>query len=456
LIFYATCFLKEGDVTYTINASATADCSTKDPNSSIVCYLPNFTLDTSSVSGELTANVFASNGLASENLDTNSLSFDQITIRQISDLNPNATDDIQDKLVVYGSHLYFLADDSSGFRKYFRTDGSNIEKFTDLFSGDDDIPNSWLGSSHTVVHSGNLYFVAETSNGVRKLFEYDGTNLTKLSNTAEHELMDDAPKHLHSHNGNLYFVANGAWNGTDYRRLYEYDGTNINQITSIMTNEDTVSNLATYGTDLYFVSDSNQNVNQYTNERLFRYDGTKVDRITHIRSTTDDVNNLIVFNSKLHFFARDSGGYIRLMDYDGTTINKISNIRSSNNDYPTSTSSGLMKVYNSKLLVNLSDDTGVMHIYEYDGSTLSKLFQCASNQTAKFGPVYNGNLYFSQNGELYMYDGTSIFQVVNMRTGSDGIYNMVVFNDYLYYSGLDQFGRSKLFRLCDTRGSCTN
>jgi Tol biopolymer transport system component len=132
---------------------------------------------------------------------------DGVTLIQISDIRPGASDDI-DCLIALNSKLYFSASDSSGNSKFFRYDPatSAITQVSDIFSEtDDSIAQSLMAFGNSI------YFSMENADGENYLYRFDTeTNqITQITQFVDGDEGDD-PQGMTALGNSLYFTANTA------------------------------------------------------------------------------------------------------------------------------------------------------------------------------------------------------------------------------------------------------
>src|SRR5262249_6946937 len=204
-------------VTATFPSGAVPACTTLDPLASVSCGMPSFSLPASKITdnGPLQVDAFAQNGTPADHLTSNSLPTRHFVVRQVSDLAPNAVQQLAN-----GHLVLTLADPA-------------LPTQTKLYVYDDSVPRlDAVGHiSGTVTADldglttiGNVvYFAARTPNNVRKWFAYDDVagTVTQISNTSGNVLTTDSatPPMTFVYHNKFYFVslnANGA------RKLYEY------------------------------------------------------------------------------------------------------------------------------------------------------------------------------------------------------------------------------------------
>ena len=243
--------------------------------------------------------------------------YDGTGITRISNIHINV--DEPKYLTVYNDALYFNANGADNHYKIFKYDHNTntITQVTNINPGEHDMVSGGMA-----VYNGALYFDSSTPSG-QKLFKYDGTNVTQISNMS---LGSDQLYYLTVYNGALYFAGS---NGT-YNKLFKYDGTNITQISDINEGDnDYPDALVVYDGNLYFSVYKSASVGY----KIFKYDGTTITQLSgQIDPTSnDDLSRLTFCNGKLYFSAWREIGY-KLFRYDGTSVAQVADVSPGTDD----------------------------------------------------------------------------------------------------------------------------
>lgn len=257
-----------------------------------------------------------------------------------------------------GDGYYFWANNASGVNKLFRltdldvcssasnTRGNNA--ITDFAFNLSDVSNGAITEAYLnagIVVGTKMYFVANNSNGVAKLFVIDsGTGtITQVSNTANNQASADISTSTFSFftvGTKLFFTAN---NQNSAIKLYEVDTTTdvVTQISDIRNNQ-TLSDFSTIvrrffvnGTDVFFFGNNSSNA-----LKIIRLDTTSnaftIASNTKNNAASSDFNSanqmLGIKSGKLIFIANNaSGSFLKLYAMNTTTlaITTLSNTRGS-------------------------------------------------------------------------------------------------------------------------------
>lgn len=438
---------------------------------------------------------------------SNTISSGVYAVRQISNTTNNSTvsDALAGTPVLYNGAIYFVAFDSNGYARLFNYDGTNVNQPFQMNATANDVN----GGSGLVVYNGKLYFSGFPASGTnQKLFSYDGTTYTELSNTDTSA--SDAITFGPVCNGELYFIAEDP---SAFTRIYSYDSTvpavyqktstaspdapsdltasgntlyysatNTNGATKLMqqacvgpatasseteisnttgnlSSNDSVNSITPVGNNIYFVAQNNS-----AQSKVFQYNGSAVTQISNTAAGSDVPTNLTAYNGNLYFSANNSSGMAKLYVYNGSTVNQISNTTGSATvtDAP-----GNLYVYNGVLYFTAADSGAHVRLWSLNGSTVTQITQIHASASDGPGNLtgYNGKLYFSANNtngftKLFAYDGSTVIQVSD-NSGSnsltDVVQGMMVYGNYLMVYGTATASTSayKLNRLCDPSTGCT-
>ncbi|MEI6080098.1 MAG: hypothetical protein WCQ53_05655 [bacterium] len=362
---------------------------------------------------------------------SNSINAEKHTITQISNINVGADDvdgssnDTQPATAVFNSELYFTGYDASGYTKLYRYDGSTITKISNINPTGDDF--AYI-TTHLVVFNSELYFNATEDGTNYKLYKYNGTNITKISNI--NAVGNDNPAYLTVFNGALYFSATS--DGTNYK-LHKYDGTNITQKSEVnIGGTDNIANLIVFNNDLYFSSSPTNNGADY---KLYKYDGVNIIQVSNIAGVS---GGFIILNGNM-YFPSGAGNFYK---YDGVTIKQIVSNEAIFSTY-------LYVVYNNALYFR-SSYNGTQNFSKFDGTSVTII---GAIEHPRYPVISNGELFFENYGEsgapgrtLYKYDGTNITRASSM-TGIGMVDKCITeFNGALYFVAEDGSGFFKFYK----------
>jgi len=256
-----------------------------------------------------------------------------------------------------------------------------------------------------VSHGGVLYLSALNAAGNLKLFQYDGTKFTQISDL---NTTNDTPLDLVVFNNQVHFVARNAGG---FEKLLKISGGQIVQVSNINpSGSDGVLYPTVYSGALYF---SAMNGSQ---SKLFRYDGSSIVQVSNLNgsSANDSPKEFAVYNGELYFSALNASLRTRLYKYSATSnvITQVTNYRvSTENEDPRS-----LRVLGDQLYFTALNSSGYTKIYSYRASsnTLTQVSQLAAS------------------------------------SANDGVSELVVMGDHLYFGGKSASGGIKLMRLDPT------
>jgi hypothetical protein len=385
------------------------------------------------------------------------------SIKPVSNTNPSASDGITLKPVSFVGSLYFPANNSNGVSKLY-----SYNPTTGVMTQISNIKNDQTQADNITsiaTYNGSLFFVAELTTGVNKLFKYSTAGvLSQASNIAGTGVSDNVGALL-VYNTNLYFSA------TSSQKLYGYCEmgagcipVGISQISNINAGQvDDIGAMIAYNGLLYFSADAG------TYSKLFTYcDGTGcgtqgIVQLTNTSTTDDCPNNFIVYDGILYFSEQTSSGVNKLFSFNSstTTLNQVSNINSSGSD-------GIAGVttFGGNLVFIANQSTSVAKLYKYSDQTtlitqLSNLNSSGSDLINNSFATYNNSLYFTGSdssgfNKMYRLNGTTIYQIANMINSSsdqEGLFLNV--GSLLYFSGFTSGTVSKLYQYCEPSTGCS-
>lgn len=407
-------------ITASFPSGADQGCSVLGTFSSINCLLAGFTISNTDISSSTTLSVRAqsTNGDANAYLDSNSLTVKKNKVEKIS------------------------AVENGGF-------------------------SSTLISSNIIEFGGSIYYVANNSSNVAKIFKLTGTTLQEFSNTKGNQTLSDSPTIVGEFNSELYF---NALNSSGVYKLFKTDGTTITQVSNIIGNQasaDTVARFTVYNGKAYFAASMSSTVRKLyslnTNGVI-----TQVSNTSGSNAVSDVPNYMMVWQNKLYFSAATAAGIFKLFSYDGTTMTQVSNINGN------STNDAIASPYLATNYIYFwaNNQNGVIKLFKTDGTTVTQVSNTHNNESLSDvlsatpanlpGQVeYNGKFYFwglNQNNsyKLYCTDGTTVTQVSNTINNNASADNVIlsitypktvyVFNGMLYFASAQAAGISKLYK----------
>jgi hypothetical protein len=358
----------------------------------------------------------------------------------IAPTQSNFVTDLPLSMMANGSKLYFSANDEVGAQKMFMFDDSNnaITQISNTV-GDQEIPDS---PGFTAIMNGILYFTSNNSLNQVKLYKYDGTNVTQVSNTTP--TGTDTPNGLTVLGSNLYFASYAA--STTLRKLYKYDGTNLTQVSNTdPTGTDSPSNMTLVGSNVYFTAS-----NPTGQAKVWKYDGTNVTQVPATNTSGNDgASELTVVGSNLYYVSLNSSAQSKVWKFDGTTLTQVSNSNPSGSDNP-----GLLTVSGSNLYYVSSNSSSQSKVWKYDGTTSTQISNGVPSGSDNISNLLavGSNLYYSGSNtsgflKLWMYNGTNTpTQISNTNTtGTDSPSLPVAIGSNIYFSALNPLSQTKLW-----------
>lgn len=342
------------------------------------------------------------------------------SVTQVSNLTSNQnTDDNPTWLTVYNGKLHFVSNNS-----LFSYDGTT---FLQLATS---VRNNLL------VYNGSLYFTAINGSGGTKLFQYNGASITQVTNTISAQASHDfnassSDSSFAISNGKLYFI---ALNSSGNRKLYEWDGSTLTQISNtrgVATSDDfsqtwTDVMFEVYQNKLYFVA-----LNSSANLKWYTYDGTTLSQPFQLNaSNVDDIaspwTKRLVWNNKLYFVGWCCGGMGQsvVFSWDDTSVTRASKTSGNwafmNGAFP----------YGSYLYYTSQDVAVHQDLFRMSTTGTQEAFTgfYAAGDDVQYQQggmfEYRGDFYFvSKNsagfGKLYRYDDTRLTQVADLQGASN-------------------------------------
>jgi len=312
--------------------------------------------------------------------------------------------------------MYFTAEISGGYRELHRTDGTSIQRFADIRSGDSD------DAAVLVVYGNQLYFNAHDGTSVNT-YRTNGTQIEKALQNIEMRNPVVAGGYLHFSDGNHPMRTNG----TTFERLtnvigdpvrYENYGAGVAFVANgilyhwtpselrQLSNLNSIEDLRAAGDTLYFEA---RNVSNES--KLFSLNDNQLRQVSDLLDGgNDSIQDAIVFDGWLYFRANSPWNKQKFFKTDGETIAIAGNFKG-----------------------RFLDDSSIDHEY---ASSLGYLFWRTQSE-------FNVD-------KLFATDGTATYQIANTRNdelASDGAGMPMEFKGALYFEARDSNNDFCLYRL---------
>lgn len=341
----------------------------------------------------------------------------------VKDIYSGSAGSFPEALYSWNGELYFSANNNTNGTELWKSDGSTggTVMVKDIFSGSDD-----SYPANFVSYNGFLYFSAYSSTGNCELWKTDGTNSgtvqVKDFNASGSGLQTYNTGILGTYNGQLLIAANNGINGAE---LWISDGTTGG--TTLLkdinpgSNSSEISGGITFN-GLYYFAASNGS----TGVELWVTDGT-----TNGTQPVKDINNgssdsdpygFFLFGNKFYFTAYTNGNGRELWVSDGTAggTNQLADASSGTGNTPPAhiTLNGSYFFFFAEDGSELWKSDGSIGGTSFIGNVCTNPCYSYSYQTTPV--LYNGQLYFQSNGDVYSCDGNSINLVnaLNLAPGA--------------------------------------
>ena len=373
-------------------------------------------------------------------------------IEQVFDINAGEGSSNPDNLFVFGSDIYFAADDSDGTNTPGGMDlGKELWKSDGTAAGTSFLIDLQTGSGNSSPFSfftfnGVLYFNANlgAGNGGAQLFSSDGT----AENTVNANI-GTSPSNPQEFNGLIYFINTSGGQGNN-NRLNTFDGTAITEVADTGAGEETIFS-AMIPFDGKIFCYMNYSIDDAINgNELYAYDVTTT-TFSLIKDITGDagdssISNFTILGTELYFEAL--GG---LWKTDGTTDGTIAvaaaqtaNIGFVNNLFG----------WDGKLFFEGDDGTGgELWVYDPTLNTVTNLSAIGDNHDPSDYAIFGDFLYYSgkaagnSDSFLHRTDGVN---TVLLNSTVKGIDVIVAFDGFLYFEGEEEATGKELYRLDPT------
>lgn len=295
------------------------------------------------------------------------------SVRPVSEIRPNGNEGPAGA-TVYGNHLYFSANRTGSVRKLYRysEDASGaplaIEQISDTAGGAgvNDEPGT------PIVYAGALYFASRKLAGETKLFRYDEAGagvVEQVSDIAQGPNLDDAPTMLTLCGGKLYL---SALNSSGAAKLHAYDAaTGSLEVLSDTRSDPTLTDgpqSATVDEDqLYFVANIAAGIT-----KVFVHDSTAgaLAQVSDCAGSgaADAPSAVVCLSGKAFFSARNALGARKLFAFDPATgqVEQLSNL---SGDPALTDDPDQLAVYGGKLFFRGLLAAGVQKLFVHDPAT---------------------------------------------------------------------------------------
>lgn len=452
--------------TYNANISASATftsavdsgskvCEFNSPYNTASCALNSFTIPSNLfVNSTLSAKIYLKD-FASNSVSSNSLTTKKYTFKQLTNFLP--ADNVM-TMRHLANYVYFLANNSAGFYKVFRSNGTTVEQISDTYPGADDLPST----NAFMPYNGYLYWGAHYSAASQfKLTRTNGTTLERLSDDRV-GASDGMGFNNDYYNGEICNNTLFFW-GLDaggIARHFSFDGANLRQLSNVGGSHE-ISNTslqqdACMNNRLYYGS--------YTgaSNRLYSTDGTDFKQVSNSSGGGNDRVTLFFMkvNSKVLFSASTTGAGtgIKLHITDGATVNAESNTCAGCSDQGYSTDPHPVNINGTEVFfAGLNTAAGVTKLFSHDGTTLKQISDTCSGCSdvpAVFTQYATrpGNVaYLSLNtsvgkSKLFKTDGTNLVQISDTLPGGNDAPTSVGFmGNYFFVTLKNSAGFTKLY-----------
>jgi hypothetical protein len=357
--------------------------------------------------------------------------------------------------VNYAGELYFTMADHDGRRELFKTDGEAISKVIDIYTDSTDY------ISDLIVFGDDLYFAASANalSGMRKLFKYNATSntVTQISNLANGNT-DFFPTSWRPIsavvNGKLYIQMNSPASWSNEHKLFEVGPTNLTAITNFGGSEgesDQIHDITGNGTVGYFIGDKDWMTH------LYRFDSAGTVRAVGTAGAQFQYPEDVWTHKGVTYFTADDGASImKIFKIVGDQITRL--------DYFTGTNQARF-VYsddNYMYVLTRANDMANRMFRSLDGTTFTQITNYGSGNFDKFlgmltcdSKTFAFILNSAGKTKLHLLDEAAkkFVQISDSHIANndidvtDELQYMGCLDGSLYYSGLDLYGNSRLYRV---------
>jgi ELWxxDGT repeat protein len=366
------------------------------------------------------------------------------TVVQVADINPGARGSYPSFLTVYRNQLYFRGNTGLNDTELWRFDGTNAALVADIVPGAN-------GSSpaNLAVLGDRLFFNASTPAGYR-VWHFDGTNAARVTNAnPPYAFFDSGFWKPVVWFGELWYPSAG--------RIYMFDG---ERFANLNTPPFAQVDLVHWDGALYYgAQESSSGV------ELWRFNGSAQTRVTDVNPGAADGNPEAIYGAPdgLYFRARTATHGMELYRYDGATALRLADINSG----PADSNPGDFCAFGGHVYFSADDGTNGYELWRTDGTNAflvadinpNPVYEQGGDRLSDSSPrrltVWRSKLYFvantgSEDG-LWNYDGTNVCLIgggtANADGALDGVTELVVFNDGLYFDANDGSHGRELWRI---------
>lgn len=233
------------------------------------------------------------------------------------------------RIVASSNKVFFQANKSVGLSKLYSFDGTTLTQLQNTNSqAASDSPNL----AYAQVAGSFLYYTSVNTSGATKLYKTDGSTVTQVSNTREDNTAGDDPTILQVMGNSVYFSSK---NSAGFTKVYKTDGASVVRLSNTTNSENSDDMIlfskgsAVLDGALYFVA-----VDVAGSNALYRTDGSTITRISDTSGSLDDVKDLFIDETYVYFSALNSAGHRKLYMTDGSRVVQLSDNVSGGNDDP--------------------------------------------------------------------------------------------------------------------------
>ncbi len=323
-------------------------------------------------------------------------SFDGTNALRVSDINPDANDNIKtnpnnswpSELTVFNDVLYFSAANGNNESNYelWKYNGTNVTMVTNINPGN----NASSFPRGFTVFKNALYFMANNGNHGFELWKHTGTQTVQFDLNPGGSSSSSFPNNFIEFNGVLYFQAFHSGSGFE---LWKTDGVSVSIAADINpgVSDSNPEFLMIYKGSLYFRASDGIHGSE-----LWKTDGTNFTMVADINPVGDSFpKNLNVFNDKLYLSANDGANGWELWNFDGLSANLVTNLNPSGDSFP----EWLVPFNDSLYFVATTQETGY-ELWRYDGVVVNLAANINPDANSSFPnnfQTFNNQLVFDAN-----------------------------------------------------------
>jgi ELWxxDGT repeat protein len=343
-------------------------------------------------------------------------------------------------LTVFNNKLYFTATTPATGRELFMFDGTTVSLAAEINPG----PGDGISGTNGIAGPFGNKLLISGNNGQTGFepFVFDGTTATLLID-AYPGTTASYPGHYIEYQGKLHFSAT-TYVTTSYGYVWDY----VNPVQLMSDhyqgfNREYFYDPLIIGGDLYFRS---RIAGQLTH--ITKFDGTA---FTEYPSTATTVTILYRFGNRIVYAGTDSAGS-ELWVFDGTSHSRVADINpGTSGSFP-----GVFSTFGSNLLfkATVNGIGGEMHLW--DGTNAPTLlvdhWPGIGSGVMQYPVISGGVVHYgahdgSTGTELWSYDGTTIRQLADIRSGSSSSSPafLVFYNNTLYFNANNGVNGAELY-----------